>query len=40
MRNIQKVNRPTIKFCGGKKGKGCNSWAGATTLITQIKIAA
>jgi len=30
-----------IKGCGGKKkGSGCASWAGATKLITTLKIAA
>lgn len=30
-----------IKNCGGKKSKGsCNTWAGATTMQTPIKIAA
>lgn len=39
-----KKERPkanTIKGCGGKKGKGsCGTWAGATTGVTTIKIAA
>ena len=31
----------SIRNCGGKKkGSGCATWAGATTLLTQIKIAA
>ncbi len=41
MRKSIKVNRPGIRFCGGKKkGSGCASWAGSSSLITRIKIAA
>jgi len=41
MRKYIKLDRPAIQNCGGKKkGSGCNSWAGATTLQTKIKIAA
>lgn len=41
MRKTLKIDRPQVKSCGGKKkGGSCNSWAGATSLITKIKIAA
>lgn len=41
MRNYTKLDRPAIKNCGGKKGKGsCGSWAGAITVKTKIKTAA
>jgi len=42
MRNTIKIDRPAIKNCGGKKGKGgCGSnWAGASQVKTAIKIAA
>lgn len=33
-------NKSAIKFCGGKKKGSCNSWVGATILITKIKVAA
>ena len=41
MRKTIKINRPAIKNCGGKRGKGCgSSWAGASKGVTSIKIAA
>lgn len=41
MRKTVKINRPQVKACGGKRGKGCgSSWAGSTKLQTKIRIAA
>jgi hypothetical protein len=38
--NYKKKKKKSIKNCGGKKGRGCNTWGGATKLVTTIKIAA
>jgi hypothetical protein len=35
-----KKDRSAIRNCGGKKKGSCNTWAGATTLQTKIKVAA
>ena len=43
MKTIRILPKPPItitKMCGGKKKGSCNTWAGATTLQTNIKIAA
>lgn len=41
MKKAIKIDRPAIKNCGGKRGKGCGSaWNGAAKLITKIKVAA
>ena len=38
LKTIRK-DRPAIKNCGGKKGKGsCGSWAGSTKIVTTIKV--
>ena len=39
MRKAIKIDRPAIKNCGSRKKGGCN-WAGATTMIKKIKVAA
>tara|TARA_R110000868_G_scaffold18521_1_gene81299 strand:+ start:184 stop:300 length:117 start_codon:yes stop_codon:yes gene_type:complete len=36
----KKVRVISIQNCGGKKKGSCNTWAGATTLQTTIRIAA
>jgi len=41
MKKSVKKNRPMIKACGGKKGKGCSSsWAGATKGVSKLKLVA
>jgi len=40
MRKIIRFDRPAVKNCGSRKGKGGCTWGGATKLITKIKIAA
>lgn len=41
MLNIRIMPKPPVtKMCGGKKKGSCNTWAGATTLETKIKVAA
>lgn len=41
MRKAIKIDRPAVKNCGSRKKGGCGSnWAGASTLITKIKVAA
>lgn len=38
---MKRTKLKIIKGCGGKKkGKGCAYWAGATKLLTTLKIAA
>ena len=41
MKKKLKIDRPSVKNCGGKRGKGCGSnWAGATESKPKIKMAA
>ncbi|MES2592400.1 MAG: hypothetical protein V4608_10975 [Bacteroidota bacterium] len=40
MKKLIRIDRPaTIKDCGSRKKGGCN-WAGATTMIKSVKVAA
>lgn len=40
MKKTIRIDRPAVKNCGSRKGKGGCSWAGSTKLLTKIKIAA